>query len=199
MAIGPSNLDTNLRNDTAVSTRVTSRKTGVSAYAKNPFWKPTEVKVGTKKVTISGGFVASNASGEGMHHAGIHRIEHVDESRFIKLFTDNLKVFFDLSPASQKVLHCVLAELQKHPDAEGIWLPWFTVEDFAIEKSIKISRTSFQRALKEMLEKGFIAESENQNFYWINPNLFFNGDRMVFISEYRKKTKGQTKTIGSAT
>jgi predicted transcriptional regulator len=187
----------NVLNETAVSTRVSSRKKGVSAYSKNPFWKPTEVKVGTRKVTISGGFVASNATGEGMHHAGIHRIEHVDESRFIKLFTDNLKVFFDLSSASQKVLHCVLAELQKHPDADGIWLPWFTVEDFALEKTIKISRTSFQRAMKEMLEKGFIAESENQNFYWINPNLFFNGDRMVFISEYRKTKKPDLKSVGT--
>lgn len=184
-----------LLNETAISTRVSSRKRGVSAYAKNPFWKPTEVKIGTRKVTISGGFVASNTTGEGMHHAGIHRIEHVDETRFIKLFTDNLRVFFDLSPASQKVLHCVLAELQKYPDAQGLWLPWFTVEDFAIEKAIKISRTSFQRALKEMLDKGFIAESENQNFYWINPHLFFNGDRMVFINEYRKTSKTKSKAI----
>lgn len=199
MHIEQSGLDTNLSSGAVVSTRVTSRKKGIAAYAKNPFWRPTEVKVGTRKVTIAGGFIARNDSGEGVHHAGIHRVEHVDESRFIKLFTDNLKVFFDLSTPSQKVLHCVLAELQKHPDAEGLWLPWFTVEDFAIEKSIKISRASFQRALKEMLEKGFIAESENQNFYWINPNLFFNGDRMVFISEYRKTPKVQTKSIKSAT
>ena len=40
-----------------------------------------------------------------------------------------------------------------------------------------------------MLDKGFIAESEHPNFYWINPHLFFNGDRMVFINEYRKKVK----------
>lgn len=178
-----------------ISTRVESRKKGVIAYTKNPFWKPTEIKVGTRKVTISGGFMTKNDTGETIQHAGIHRIEKVDETRFIKVFTDNLKVFFDLSSASQKVLHCVLEELQKHPNADGIWLPWFTIEDFAIDKSIKISRTSFQRAMREMLEKGFIAESENQNFYWINPNLFFNGDRMVFITEYQKDTKKKEKEV----
>lgn len=172
-----------------VSKRVKPRKQGVAAYTKNPFWKPTEVKVGTRKVTISGGFVANSETGEGMHHAGIHRVEWVDEDRFVKLFTQNLKAFFDLTPATQKVLQCVIASLQKTPNADGIWLPWFEVEDFSIEHDLKISRASFQRAMKEMLQKGFIAESENQNFYWINPHLFFNGDRMVFINEYRKEQK----------
>lgn len=175
--------------EAAVSTRVKPRKQGVSAYRQNPFWKPTEVKVGTKKVTIAGGFVANANNGEGMHHAGIHRVEWVDEEKFVKVFTQNLKVFFGLTPATQKVLQCVIATLQKSPNADGIWLPWFQVEDFSVENDLKISRASFQRAMKEMLQKGFIAESENQNFYWINPHLFFNGDRMVFINEYRKEQK----------
>lgn len=180
---GPEILD-----EKAISTRVKPRKRGVAAYSKNPFWKPTEVKVGRKKVTIAGGFVSKDDTGETVHHAGIHRIEEVDETQFIKLFTKNLKVFFDLSPASQKVLQCVLHQLQKNPNGEGIYLPWFEVEDYSREHELKISRSTFHRALREMLEKGFIAESENANFYWINPNLFFNGDRMIFISEYRRKT-----------
>lgn len=178
-----------------VSTRVKPRKQGVAAYAKNPFWRPTEIKVGTKKVTIAGGFIANHETGESMQHAGIHRIEWVDEEKFIKLFTQNLNAFFDLSKASQKVLHCVLAVLQQDPNAQGIWLPWFQVEDFSAKHDLKISRASFQRALKEMLQKGFIAESENQNFYWINPHLFFNGDRMVFINEYRKEQKKQKPAV----
>lgn len=180
-------------DEKAISTRVKPRKRGVTAYSKNPFWRPTEVKVGRKKVTIAGGFVSKADTGETVHHAGIHRIEEVDETQFIKLFTKNLKVFFDLSPASQKVLQCVLQQLQKSPNGEGIYLPWFEVEDYSKEHELKISRSTFHRALREMLEKGFIAESENANFYWINPNLFFNGDRMVFISEYRKKVTAAGK------
>lgn len=172
-----------------VSKRIKPRKQGIDAYSQNPFWKPTEVKVGTRKVTISGGLVASSDTGEGMRHAGIHRVELVDEDKFVKVFTQNLKVFFDLNPTTQKVLQCVLATLQKTPNALGIWLPWFEVEDFSIANDLKISRASFQRAMKEMLLKGFLAESENQNFYWINPHLFFNGDRMAFITEYRKVQK----------
>lgn len=173
--------------ETAVSTRVKARKKGVTVYAKNPFWKPYEVSIGTRKVTIAGGLVTNPDTGETMHHAGVHRVEFVDEDKFVKIFTQNLKVFFGLKPASQKVLQCLLSVLQQNPNADGIHLPWFTVEDFSKENELKISRSSFFNAMKEMLEKGFIAESEHPNFYWINPHLFFNGDRMTFITEYRKK------------
>lgn len=184
-------------DEAQISTRVTPRKRGVVAYRKNPFWKPYEVAVGTKKVTIAGGFLTNPETGEAMQHAGIHRVEFVDEDKFVKLFTQNLKVFFDLTPPSQKVLQCVLGTLQDNPNAEGIHLPWFTVEDFSLEHNLKISRTSFHRALREMLDKGFIAESESANFYWINPHLFFNGDRMTFITEYRKSPKAEKVVNGA--
>lgn len=178
----------NLPKD-AVSERVESRKKGVAAYAKNPFWVPYEVKIGKRHVTIAGGFVSNVETGETVQHAGIHRVEYVDEDKFVKLFTQNLKTFFDLSPASQKVLQFVLDTIQANANAEGIWLPWFDVADYSEANNLKISRTSYHRALKEMLEKGFIAESERPNFYWINPHLFFNGDRMVFINEYRRSPR----------
>lgn len=181
-----------------ISTRVSSRKKGVSAYAKNPFWRPTEVQVGKKRVTIAGGLVANPGTGESIEHAGIHRVEYVDEEKFVKLFTQNLKVFFDLTPASQKVLQCVLAALQGSINADGIHLPWFVVEEHSKKNELKISRASFHRALKEMLDKGFIAESEHPNFYWINPHLFFNGDRMTFISEYRKRDADRNEAMLTA-
>ena len=131
-------------------------------------------------------------TGEAMQHSGIHRIEHVDEDKFVKLFTQNIKLFFDLTAPSQKILQCVIATLQNHPNADGISLPWFTVDDFSQQHDLKISKSSFHRGLKEMLQKGFIAESELPHFYWINPHLFFNGNRMVFITEYRKTEKSKS-------
>lgn len=186
----PHKLDQNL-----VSTRVNSRKKGVLAYSKNPFWDPYSVDIGQKKVTIAGGFITQPETGETTHHAGIHRVEFVDEDKFIKLFTQNLRVFFDLTPASQKVLQCVLHALQDSPNKDGIFLPWFALEDYSKQHDMKISRATFHRALSEMLSKGFLAESEHANFYWINPHLFFNGNRMVFVSEYVKLSRGKNGKI----
>lgn len=178
----------------AISHRVKSRKTGVTVYKENPFWDVTQVDLGTKRVTIAGGFIADTETGEGIHHAGIHRIEEVDEDKFVKLFTQNIRVFFDLSAPSLKVLQLLIIALQDNKDADGIWLSWFDVEEQSQQLNLGISKTTFHRGLKEMLQKGFIAEAEKPNFYWINPHLFFNGSRMTFIREYRKKASQQMTT-----
>lgn len=169
------------------STRVKSRKKDVEAYPVNPFWKPHEVEIGRKKVTIAGNMVMKADTGETTHLAGVHRIEEVDEDQFIKLYTRNMHVFFDLSPGSQKLLQCVLSIVQKRPRCQGIYLEWLDMEDYAKQVGFGYSRSTFHRALHEMIQKGFLAESERSNYFWINPHLFFNGDRMVFVTEYRKK------------
>jgi hypothetical protein len=46
---------------------------------------------------------------------------------------------------------------------------------------------SFSRGLKELLKNNFIAHSETPNKFWINPHLFFNGNRVKFITEYVKR------------
>ena len=182
-----------------ISERKKPRKHGIAAYRKNPFWQPTEVKIGTRKITIAGGMLVEPNTGESIHAGGITRVELVDEDKFIKVFTQNLKVFFDLSKSAQTVLQCFIAQVQKQPNTDGIWLPWFEIEDYTKANDIKISRATFQRAMHEMLTKGFIAESENQNFYWINPHLFFNGDRVRFVQEFHRmsRTKQQRQALNT--
>jgi hypothetical protein len=76
--------------------------------------------------------------------------------------------------------------LQKTPNAEGVYLSWFRADEYFSEEDVNMSRASFHRAMKELLQKEFIAESLDPNMFWFNPNLFFNGNRMTFVNEYRK-------------
>lgn len=175
------------------SSVVKSRKKGILAYPKNPFWRPHEVAIGTKKVTIDSGYVTKDATGQTLDFAAIHRVEIVDEDRFVKLFTQNMHHFFDLTPASQKLLQYVLLEVQDNPRCEGIYVEWIQVQKFIEKFNYKMGRATYHRAILEMLEKGFLAESERANYFWINVHLFFNGDRMVFIQEYRKAPKARAK------
>jgi len=167
-----------------ISTRRKSRK-GVDVYRENPFWEPQTVKVGAKRITVAGGMHV-NALGENVAHSGIHVIEEVDKDQFVKLYTKNVKAFFDIKPSTQKVLMAVINAIQKHPSADSIYLNWFVVEDYSLEHDLSISERSFYSALKELIAKGFLAESESTSQYWINPHLVFNGDRMTFIREYRR-------------
>jgi len=173
-----------------VPSNAPSRKKGVVAYAQNPFWQTTEVHVGTKLIRVAGGQHISD-EGESVSHSGIHVIKHVDESEFLKIYTKNVRAIFDLKPTSQRVLQYLMIELQKTPNADGIYLAWIGANEYFQENQLDVSRASFQRSLKELLDKGFIAESTKPNMFWFNPNLFFNGNRMTFVSEYRKNPAPQ--------
>ena len=45
---------------------------------------------------------------------------------------------------------------------------------------------TFKKGLRELLDKGFLAP-KSPTSYWTNPALFFKGDRVMFIKEYRRR------------
>lgn len=164
---------------------IQSRRKNTLAYPENPFWKKTEVKIGKKTIKVAGGRHI-NADGESIDHSGIHIVKDVDENEFLKVYTKNIKAIFDLKPTAQRVLQYLMTELQKTPNADAIYLAWVGAESYFSEHDIQVSRASFHRALSELIQKGFLAESTRPNMFWFNPNLFFNGNRLSFIYEYRK-------------
>jgi hypothetical protein len=163
---------------------VISRKKDVKVYTSNPFTDDMVIDIGTKRLTVSGGKHVDTVTGEITSHSGIHVIQKVDRTRFIKVYTDNVKPLFNLPPSCLKVISFLMTELQKVKNAEAIHLPWVSAEKFFKEDDVKLSRSAFQRALKILLEKGFIAESDVPQLFWINPNLFFNGDRLKITKEF---------------
>ena len=52
------------------------------------------------------------------------------------------------------------------------------------EKTI-LPDSSYKRGIRELLKKAFIAEHPHGiGWFFTNPNIFFNGDRMRFVKEY---------------
>lgn len=43
-----------------------------------------------------------------------------------------------------------------------------------------------KRGLRELLDKSFLYPKDSASF-WVNPSLFFKGDRVLFIKEYRRR------------
>lgn len=166
----------------------TEEKTSVSRYKSNPFWEPVKVKVGKKFINVAGGMHVSS-EGESVKHSAIHIVTEVDKEEFVKLYTRNMRVFFDLKPTTQKVLQVVLSAVQQSPNADCIYMHWLSVDEYLKNHELKISKASFHNAMNELLEKKFIAKSVEPHKFWINPHLFFNGDRMTFLREYRLKTE----------
>jgi hypothetical protein len=163
-------------------------KKSVSRYKENPFWEPVSVKVGKKFVNVAGGMHVSD-EGESVKHSAIHIVTEVDKEEFVKLYTRNMRVFFDLKPTTQKVLQVVLSAVQQSPNADCIYMHWLSVDEYLKSHELGMSKASFHNAMNELLAKKFIAKSVEPHKFWINPHLFFNGDRMTFIREFRIKTE----------
>lgn len=116
-----------------------------------------------------------------------------DKEQFVKLYTTHLKAFFELSTTAYKVLHYVLFEIQNNAiNQDEVYLSLLTAQEFFENQGSKISSATFYRAMKELVEKLFLAETQKSNVYYINPKLFFNGDRVEFITRFMVEEK---KTI----
>lgn len=165
-----------------------SRKKGVLAYRDNPFVNNMEITTTKKRLNV--GRLADHmdrSTGEVLDVAEVCHIREVDDAQFIKLYTQNLKAFFDLKPATFKVLQVVLHELQGVIGNDRVCIHYEICQQYCEDHNFKVSKSAFYTAMGELLDKKFLAESTIPSLYFINPNLFFNGDRARFVTEIRRK------------
>jgi hypothetical protein len=159
----------------------------------NPFAKGSEIRTRHKTVRTraSGGRdLVDSETGEIVAQSAIHIIEEKDEQEFIKVFSEGVKAAFDLSRTGARVFQAVLNEYERAPMhrgyADSLMLFWFGPG--LNEKDIGMSDRTFHNGLKELLAKGFLAP-KSPNHFWVNPALFFKGDRVAFLREYRRPAR----------
>lgn len=70
--------------------------------------------------------------------------------------------------------------------ADSIYLAWF--DGGLAGRDVGMSDRTFHNGLKELLQKGFLYPKA-PNLYWVNPALFFKGDRVAFVKEYRRTVR----------
>lgn len=156
----------------------------------NPLVEPQEIK--SKRRYVRSGRsdeLMNTKTGEIMGVSTIHQIEERDDADFVKVFAAGVAATYELNKTSQRVFQVVLAQYQKTPMSRGfadsVELFWF---NNGIEgQDVGMSEKTFQRGLKDLLEKRFIHPKSPSSF-WVNPALFFKGDRVLFVKEYRRKS-----------
>jgi len=160
----------------------------------NPFAVPTTVEVKSKTKrryvrTANSQELCDPTTGEVRAVSMIHTVEERDDAEFVKVFADGVKAAFGLKGAGAKVFQTVLDAYQREKMTGGfadcLTLFWF---DGGLNgEAIGMSERTFNRGLKELLENDFLAP-KTPNTYWVNPALFFKGDRVAFVKEYRRKS-----------
>lgn len=172
---------------------------GVALYEKNPFMM--EVSVRTKRITNKRGdmMLVSPDTGEVQSKiAGFWEAEEVDATKFVKLFVQGVKALKELTGAGTKVFEVLYLRVQENIGQDQIYMAFSAVD----QALTPMSNPTYDRGMREILEKGFIAATTSQGLYWLNPSYVWNGDRLAFVKEYRKivtekpkKIEADTKTL----
>lgn len=106
--------------------------------------------------------------------------KEVDKAEFAKVFRHQFQCFFGLSKASLDILDYISDNIRYNHDRIALM-----IADLSEQKGISIS--TVYRSLYQLIENKLIAKADKVGIYYINPQIFFKGDRIVLINEYIKK------------
>lgn len=172
-----------------------------SRYKTNPFLEGMIVPVKGKQVRLSRlgrdeNILVNQNTGEvqGTH---VTTYKRVDGEQFVKLFTANIALTFDLSAQGIKAFNVLMWAMQKQSvSKDEVFLDTHIREEFLAvyndkDKPIKLSQPTFARGLAELAKAQIIAKTIRQGVYWINPNFAFNGDRIAFTTLIERQSNNE--------
>ena len=163
-------------------------------YKINPFINNHEITTRSKRITLSrmgrddNIMITDTSTGE-VNGTHVCTFKQVDDSKFVKLFTQNIGMIFNLKSAGIKTLTMMVWMVQnKAINKDVIALDNITLDDYAEEcKEFKFSRQTLWRGIKELEQAKIVAKTIRKGYYFINPHFVFNGDRIAFTSVIERK------------
>jgi hypothetical protein len=162
-------------------------------YEDNPFATEDGFRVPIRaksEVIMTSGPVTLNVGGEHLEAAEIRRVKTVDTEPFVKVFVGELDRFYNLTPTALRIVTCLIIDIGKIRigDGDKVMIREHSISKSMAENGQKPPSTgAFYKAMHELIEKGFVAPSTEPPLYFINPAIFFNGDRVRFVTEIRRK------------
>lgn len=161
-------------------------------YKNNPFLNELVIKGTHKQVVISplgkdNNILVNQDTGE-INGTSVVTYKKVDEHEFVKLFTANIALTFNLKSAGIKVFNILLFAVQKHCiGKDRVSLDSYMLNEFLEEnENIILSLSTFKRGLNELEQAKIIAKTMKLGDYFINPNFIFNGSRIAFTTVIEK-------------
>lgn len=166
--------------------------TEIIRYKENPFISELEITTRRKNVKVSkigkDDKVDLINTNTGEHHGTyITTTKRVDSEQFLKLFTSNIALTFDLLAAGIKAFNVLCWVTQnKAIERDLITIDKYVLLDFNEAHKKKLSKAVLYRGLTQLIGAKIIARARKEGDYFINPNFVFNGDRIVFTSVIEK-------------
>jgi len=170
----------------------------VVRYKENPFVQDMVVPIGKQNVRISrlgkdDSVLVNQLTGE-VHGTHVTAYRKVDKEEFVKVFTKNIALTFDLKAAGIKAFNVLLWAMQKKAiEKDLVPLDKWVLDEFLEDTNdgrtspLKLSLPTFWRGLADLEKAQIVAKSIRQGMYFINPNFAFNGDRIAFTTMIEKE------------
>jgi len=168
----------------------TIRKRGerFPAHEINPFALTLDIPTRNKPKYYRHGSMSAtftdNVTGEVLSEgqATFCKTTPVDNEQFVKLFVNGVKALAELTPSGTKVFEILYHIMQGEMNKDRIYLSYKSAG-----KNIKISEKTYRTGLAELVDKHFIAAADDINWFWVNPDFIWNGDRVVFVQAHIRK------------
>lgn len=170
-------------------------------YSENPFLAEEGFRVPVKnkrEELTTMGPAALMVDGQQIAVAQVVKTKVVDADRFVKVFVEHLTGFYDLTPASLRLLTVLLTVLSetRHMNTDKV-----TLTEAIMAKTMQqhgqrpISSASYYRAINELIAAGFIAPTDTPPLFFLNPAVLFNGDRIRFVTELRREKSARRQQL----
>jgi len=170
---------------------VIGEKRGLPVYETNPSI-PAKGTITKNRRTRLGneqkGLIIDEGTGEILGRGGavMYEWEEVDKERFVKLFLSGLKQASGLSKAGLSIFEVVYNQVRENPNSDKVELSYY----MAAKQISGINDRTYQRGVRELLEKEFLFRSPFEGVFFINIKYMFNGDRLAFVKGYHVRRPG---------
>jgi len=165
----------------------------INPYTENMIIPRKGKQVSVTRLGQDGNVLINQHTGE-VHGTHVVTYKQVDNAEFVKLFTANIALTFDLTSAGIKAFNVLLFAVQY----EAINKDLVYIDETALSAFLNANKTvkalsikTLYRGINELIKYQIIAKSMRAGAYFINPSFVFNGDRIAFTTSIeRRKTLG---------
>ncbi len=156
-------------------------------YSENPFLDVMKIETRRgKQVKVSGSSGVQVLTEGSREPRDAHLITYnpdVDSESFVKIFSKNIGMMFDLSPAGVKVLSLLIWEVQRSQNKDVVILDRVILEEFlAVFTDLRMMSRTLSRGITDLINAKIIARTKRRGQFFMNTAFCFNGNRMIISS-----------------
>jgi len=175
-------------------------KVGTERHLKNPFLDDLVITTKRQRVTISpmgrdAHVLVNQDSGE-MQGTHVVTSKTVDSEEFVKLFSRNVALTFDLSSPGIKTFSVLIWVVQHRAiGKDQVMLDAYTLTEWQEVHTTKaLSYATMKRGISELEKAKIIAKAARKGWYYINPSFVFSGNRIAFTTIIQRENDKKNQT-----